>query len=122
MKKLFLTALLAFPVLANAQYPSRPLRAVVAFGTGGTTDVTARIVAAALAQSLGQQVIIDNKPGADRITAGQGGGNSAPDGYTVWFASYTQISALPSLRKNVPFDTAADFTPIGNIGNFSFFW
>ena len=122
MKKLFFAALLAFPVFAHAQYPSKPLRAVVAFGTGGTTDVTARIVAAALAQSLGQQVIVDNKPGADGIIAGQDVVRSAPDGYTVWFATYTQISALPSLRKNVPFDTAADFTPIGNIGNFSFFW
>ena len=44
---------------------------------------------------------------------------SAPDGYTIWFATYTQISALPSLRKNVPFDPLVDFTPIGGIGNFT---
>ena len=106
----------------QAQYPTKPLRAVVAFGTGGTTDVTARIVAAAMSQSLGQTVVIDNKPGADGIIAGQEVMRSAPDGYTIWFATYTQISALPSLRKNVPFDPLADFTPIGGIGNFSFFW
>ncbi len=122
MKKLVLAALLALPLLAEAQYPTKPIRAVVAFGTGGTTDVTARIIAAALSQSLGQQVVIDNKPGADGIVAGQEVMRSAPDGYTIWFATYTQISALPSLRKNVPFDTVADFTPIGGIGNFSFFW
>jgi len=122
MKKIILAAFLAFPFFAQAQYPNKPLRAVVAFGTGGTTDVTARIVAAALSQSLGQQVIVDNKPGADGIVAGQDVVKSAPDGYTIWFATYTQISALPSLRKNVPFDPLADFTPIGSIGNFSFFW
>jgi tripartite-type tricarboxylate transporter receptor subunit TctC len=122
MRKLVLATLLAVPLFAQAQYPTKPIRAVVAFGTGGTTDVTARIIAAALSQSLGQQVVIDNKPGADGIVAGQEVVRSAPDGYTIWFATYTQISALPSLRKNVPFDPVADFTPIGGIGNFSFFW
>jgi tripartite-type tricarboxylate transporter receptor subunit TctC len=121
MRKLLL-ALLALPLCAAAQYPTKPIRAVVAFGTGGTTDVTARIVAAAMSQSLGQQVVIDNKPGADGIVAGQDVVKSASDGYTIWFATYTQISALPSLRKNVPFDPMADFTPIGSIGNFAFFW
>src|SRR5258705_246755 len=95
MKKLFLAALLAFPVLAfpilgQAQYPSKPLRAVVAFGTGGATDVVARIVAAAMSQSLGQPVVIDNKPGADGIIAGTEVVKSAPDGYTIFFATYTQ--------------------------------
>ena len=122
MKKILLAALLAFPVLAHAQYPTKPVRAVVAFGTGGTTDVTARILAAAMSQSLGQTVLIDNKPGADGIVAGSDVVKSAPDGYTIWFATYTQISALPSLRKSVPFDPMADFTPIGGIGNFTFFW
>lgn len=122
MKKILFACLLAFPPLAAAQYPAKPIRAVVAFGTGGTTDVTARIVAAALSQQLGQTLVIDNKPGADGIIAGQEVVKSAPDGYTVWFATYTQISALPSLRKNVPFDPIADFAPIGSIGNFSFFW
>jgi tripartite-type tricarboxylate transporter receptor subunit TctC len=122
MKKLLLAALLAFPLFAQAQYPAKPLRAVVAFGTGGTTDVTARIVAAALAQSLGQPVVVDNKPGADGIIAGSDVVKSAADGYTIFFATYTQVSALPSLRKNVPFDPLVDLTPIGSIGNFSFFW
>ena len=122
MKKILLAALLAIPLLAYAQYPTKPVRAVVAFGTGGTTDVTARIVAAAMSQALGQTVVIDNKPGADGIIAGSDVMKSAPDGYTIWFATYTQISALPSLRRNVPFDPMADFTPIGGIGNFTFFW
>jgi tripartite-type tricarboxylate transporter receptor subunit TctC len=122
MQKLFLAALLAFPLFAQAHYPAKPLRAVVAFGTGGATDVIARIIAASMSQSLGQPVVIDNKPGADGMIAGGEVVRSAPDGYTVFFATSTQVSALPSLRKNVPFDPLADLTPIAGIGNFSFFW
>ena len=122
MRKLLLAALLVLPLLAAAQYPAKPIRAIVAFGTGGTTDVTARIIAAALSQSLGQPVVIDNKPGADGIIAGSEVVKSAPDGYTIFFGTYTQVSALPSLRKSVPFDPLVDLTPIGSIGNFTFFW
>jgi len=121
VKILFLAALLAGPLLAHAQYPSKPVRAVVAFGTGGATDVIARIIAVSMSQSLGQPVVIDNKPGADGMIAGGEVARSAPDGYTIFFATSTQVSALPSLRKNVPFDPL-DFTPIAGIGNFSFFW
>ena len=121
MRKLLLAAFLALPLLAQAQYPAKPVRAVVAFGTGGATDVIARIIAASMSQPLGQPVVIDNKPGADGMIAGAEVGKSAPDGYTIFFATSTQVSALPSLRKNVPFDPL-EFTPIAGIGNFSFFW
>ena len=107
---------------AQAQYPAKPIRAVVAFGTGGATDVIARIIAAALSQSLGQPIVIDNRPGADGIVAGDQVTKAPADGYTVFFATSTQVSALPSLRKSVPFDPLTDLTPIAGIGNFSFFW
>ena len=122
MKKLLLAALLACPIVAQAQYPLKPLRGVVAFGTGGTTDVTARIVAASMSQQLGQTIVIDNRPGADGIIAGSEVVKANPDGYTIFFATYTQVSALPSLRKKVPFNPLTDLTPIGGIGNFGFFW
>jgi len=122
MKKLLAAVLLAFALLAHAQYPSKPVRAVVAFGTGGATDVIARIIAASMSQSLGQPVVIDNRPGADGMIALGEVAKSAPDGYTVFFATSTQVSALPSLRKNAPPDPLADLTPIAGIGNFSFFW
>jgi tripartite-type tricarboxylate transporter receptor subunit TctC len=122
MKKRLFAALLACPIVAHAQYPTKPLRGIVAFGTGGTTDITARIVAASMSQSLGQTVVIDNRPGADGIVAGTEVVKATPDGYTIFFATYTQVSALPSLRKNVPFNPLTDLTPIGGIGNFSFFW
>ncbi len=115
-------AALSAPVSAQAQYPDRPLRAVVAFGTGGATDVIARIIATSMAQSMGQPVVIDNRPGADGIVAGEQVVKAAPDGYTIFFGTSTQISALPFLRKNLPFDPLADYAPIGGIGNNSFFW
>jgi tripartite-type tricarboxylate transporter receptor subunit TctC len=123
MKRLtLLLTLLALPLAAAAQYPNKPIRAIVAFGTGGATDVIARIVAASMSQSLGQPVIIDNRPGADGIIAGEYLVKAAPDGHTVFFGTSTQISALTSLRKSVPFDPLKDMTPIGGIGANSFFW
>ena len=74
-----------------------------------------------MSQSLAQTVVVDNRPGADGIIAGTEVVKANPDGYTIFFATYTQVSALPSLRKNVPFNPMTDLTPIGGIGNFSFF-
>jgi len=122
MTRLLLAFFLACPLLAQAQYPTKPIRAVVAFGTGGATDVIARIIAASMSQSLGQPVVIENKPGADGIVAGEYVTKAAPDGYTVFFGTSTQVAALPFLRKNVSFDPLVDYTPIGGIGNNSFFW
>ncbi len=91
---------LSASLTAHAQtYPSKPIRAVVAFGTGGATDVIARIIAAALSLQLGQPVVIDNRPGADGIVAGEQVAKAPADGYTVFFATSTQISALPSMRE-----------------------
>lgn len=117
-----LAATLATPVSAQAQYPDRPQRAVVAFGTGGATGVIARIIATSMSQSLRQPVVIENRPGADGIVAGEQVVKAAPDGYIMFFGTSTQISALPFLRKDVPFDPQVDYTPIGGIGNNSFFW
>jgi tripartite-type tricarboxylate transporter receptor subunit TctC len=123
MTRLFIVVLLfACSMSSQAQYPAKPIRAIVAFGVGGATDVIARIVAASMSQSLAQPVVIDNRPGADGIIAGNELVKSAPDGYTLFFGTSTQISALQSLRKNVPFDPIADMTPIGGIGVNSFFW
>ncbi len=124
MTRFLLAVLLvcALPAQAQSNYPNKPIRAVVAFGTGGATDVIARIVAASMSQSLGQSVIIENRPGADGIVAGEYVTKAAPDGYTLFFGTSTQVAALPFLRKNVSFDPLVDYTPIGGIGNNSFFW
>src|SRR5688572_21072745 len=122
MTRLLLILLFSCSLSSQAQYPSKPIRAIVAFGTGGATDVIARVIAASMSQSLGQPVVIDNRPGADGIVAGEQVVKAAPDGYTLFFGTSTQIAALPFLRKNVPFDPLVDYTPIGGIGNNSFFW
>lgn len=100
--------MLACPLLVQAQYPNKPIRAMVAFGTGSATDVVSRIIAASLSQSLGQPVVIENTPGADGIVAGEYVTKAAPDGYTVFFGTSTEVAVLSFLRKNVPFDPLVD--------------
>jgi len=112
MRKLLLAALLVLPLFAAAQYPAKPLRAIVAFGTGGTTDVTARIIAAALSQSPGQPVVIDNKPGATGNVGAEIVAKSPPDGYTLMLADIGSLAISPSVFSNLPFDPVKDFAPV----------
>lgn len=105
-----LAALSAAP--AQDAYPSRPIRVIVAFPPGGSSDVVARTVQPRLAELLGQPIVIENKPGA--------GGNigvdvvvkSPPDGYTIGLAAAGALTVNPSLMPNMPFDPLKDVTPI----------
>ncbi len=115
----FLGALLATAALA--QYPVKPIRIVAPFPPGGALDVVGRILAPPMSQTLGQPVVIENRPGADGAIAADLVAKSTPDGYTLLLASYTVLSALPNVRKNIPFDPIGDFTPIGSVGKLSFF-
>ncbi len=115
----FLGALLATAALA--QYPVKPIRIVAPFPPGGALDVVGRILAPPMSRALGQPVVIENRPGADGAIAADLVAKSAPDGYTLLLASYTVLSALPNVRKNIPFDPIGDFTPIGSVGKLSFF-
>jgi len=106
--------------LATAQaqnYPNKPVKLVVPFGPGGVADITCRLIAQKLSASMGQQVIVDNKPGAGGIIAGQLVLAAEPDGYTTLLMSNgTAISA--SLFKSLPYDTVKDFEPISLMGSF----
>src|SRR5438093_13090840 len=82
---------------ALAQYPAKPIRVVAPFPPGGALDVVGRILAPALSQSLGQPVVVENRPGADGAIAADLVAKSAPDGYTLFLASYTNLSALPNI-------------------------
>jgi len=115
-------AALALPALhAQQAFPARPLRLVVGFAPGGAADVVTRIIAKGLGAQLGQQVVVDNKAGAEGIIAAQEVMRAAPDGYTFLLGTNTAMVAVPSLRPNPPYDPFKAFTPLGMAGEFSMF-
>lgn len=105
-----LTAATAF-----AAYPEKPIRLVVPFAPGGGTDLIARTLGAGMSQALGQQVIVDNKPGAGTIIGTDAVAKSPADGYTLVVASFAH-AVNPSLQPKLPFDTDKAFTPVVLIG------
>ncbi len=122
MKKL--AAAIALGLLcgtAQAQYPNKPIRLIVPFPPGGAAEVGARIFAQPLSQALGQPVVIETKPGADGAIAADATMKSAPDGYTLFYATNTAFSWVPAVRKDPPYDPVNDFTPVSMIGQFGFF-
>ncbi|MEK9803174.1 MAG: tripartite tricarboxylate transporter substrate binding protein [Curvibacter sp.] len=98
-------------------FPSKPLRIVVPFGAGGVADLTARTVAQKLSQSLGQPVVIDNKPGAGGVGAADTVAKSAPDGHTLLLMSNAS-AVTATLFNKLPYDTVKDFTPVSTLGFF----
>jgi len=115
---LALSAAMALPHVAVAQvFPSKAIRLVVPFGAGGVADLTARIVAQKLTESLGQPVIVDNRPGAGGVVAGDLVAKADPDGYTMLLISNgTAVTA--GLFKSLPFDTLRDFAPVSTLAYF----
>ena len=93
-------------------YPAKPLRMIIGFPPGGGTDIVGRIVAQKLAESLGQQVIADNRGGASGQLAAELVAKAAPDGYTIMMAHIAAMSILPSLAARLPYDAQKDFAPI----------
>src|SRR6266550_321115 len=111
---LALVALIAHPLRAQ-EYPTRPVRVIVPFSPGGAVDGPMRVIAQGLSKRLGQQVVVENKPGAGATIGTDIVAKAAPDGYTLLLASQTYaISA--SLYKNLPFDPLEDFAPVSLIG------
>jgi tripartite-type tricarboxylate transporter receptor subunit TctC len=110
----FLLAALAIdaaPLAAAERYPSRPVRIVIPSGAGGITDILGRVIAQKLTDSFGQQVIIDNRPGASGIVGSQIVAKAAPDGYTLLMA-FPSHAVNPSLYASMPYDTVKAFAPV----------
>lgn len=108
--------LVGIPNLSAAQpYPSRPVRWIVPFQPGGTTDIIARIVGQKLSDLWGQPVIVDNRPGASAVVGTQAGARAAPDGYTLTFSYNGNMTMNPSLIRKLPYDAMKDFAHVAVI-------
>ncbi|MET1113734.1 MAG: tripartite tricarboxylate transporter substrate binding protein [Comamonas sp.] len=99
--------------LAQAGYPSKPIKLIVPFAAAGSTDIMARGLAVALSRELGQPVVVDNRPGASGNIGAEAVAKAAPDGYTLLYTS-TNLTANPA-QMHVPFDVVRDFAPISRI-------
>ncbi len=100
---------------AFADYPDRPVRLVVPFAPGGATDVVGRALANAMSKSMGQQVIVDNKPGAGGVLAGTIVAKAPADGYTILMGSIGMLSIGPNLRAETAYDVKTSFLPIAQV-------
>jgi tripartite-type tricarboxylate transporter receptor subunit TctC len=101
----------AGPASAAEQYPARPVRLIIPSGAGGITDILGRVLAPKLTESLGQQVVVDNRPGASGIVGSQIVAKSTPDGYTLLMV-FPSHPVNPSLYPDIPFDTLKAFAPV----------
>lgn len=117
MRRRAALALTLLPAMARAQgsWPSRPIRLVVPFAPGGTTDVVGRIVAEKLGTRLGQPVIVENRAGAGATIGAQLVARAEPDGLVLLVSSSTSHGVSPALYPNIPYDALRDFTHVGMI-------
>src|SRR5438128_2374166 len=110
MRKILLLAcaLAAFSAAAQDNWPSRPVKVIVPSSPGGGTDLYARLLAQSLSESLKQQFVVDNRPGASGNIGAEAAAKAAPDGYTMLVSANPALTVNPSLYKNLPYNTERD--------------
>lgn len=117
-RRTLLAATMALGLFASAgaawaqSYPNRPIRAIVPFAAGSATDIVARTFADQMAKTLGQSIVIENRPGANGLIGADAVAKATPDGYTILIGTNSTNAAAPALFNNVPFDMNKDFQPI----------
>ena len=118
LSRLLAALLFAAAGAAFAQaYPTKPVKLIVPFGAGGVADITARVLAQKMSDTIGQQVLVDNRPSAGGIIASEAVAKAEPDGYTLLFITNgNAVSA--TLFKSLPYDTVKDFAPVSSVGFF----
>src|SRR3712207_6606958 len=105
LRNTLLILVCSLAAVAHAQtYPTKPVRIISPYSPGGLGDTVPRAVAAGLTESLGQQVIVDNRPGASQIIGMQTAAKSPPDGYTLVYGSVTSLAINPTAHRNLPYD------------------
>jgi len=109
---LSLFGLSVFGTAIGADYPFKPIRLISSYSPGGGNDISARVLAEALSQRLGQPVIVENRAGASGLIGSDYVAKSAPDGYTLLFASVDTVTMVPALKVNMPYKVPEDFTYI----------
>jgi tripartite-type tricarboxylate transporter receptor subunit TctC len=100
-----------------ANWPTRPIRLIVPTGPGLGTDIMARLLADGVSRTLGQQIYVENVPGASGITGAQQAARAAPDGYTLFFANASTFTSNMFLLKSIPYDPTRDFTAVAMVSN-----
>jgi tripartite-type tricarboxylate transporter receptor subunit TctC len=109
--------LLASPLAMAQNWPTKPIKLIIPFAAGGTTDILGRLLAQQLTKDLGQNVIVENKPGAGGNIAAEFVAQSPADGYTIMLASGSMLTVNPSLYKRLPVNYAKDFVYITNVAS-----
>jgi hypothetical protein len=127
MKNIYLwliVALCSIGTSAHSQnisnFPDHPVKLIIPYGPGGAVDITARILAQDLSKLWGQQVLVDNKPGAAGMIAANAVAKSAPDGYTLLITDDGVLVSMPQFQKNMPYNTLTDLMPIGIVCMFPY--